>query len=98
MKFFKNIYVTVGMVITLCSIIIFVQSCGKTEAAPVSDEVELSEQSQTETIYEYNAFKKVQVTTIIIDGIEYKIFHSIQGGVAVVNHTKEKMHVESLKR
>lgn len=42
----------------------------------------------------------VEVTVYTRDGIEYRIFHtgSSQGGVAVVNHTKELLEVELLKQ
>lgn len=45
----------------------------------------------------YGNERHIFITTYNSDGIEYKVFHTSEG-LVVINHTKEKLHVQSLNR
>lgn len=63
--------------------------------------VEIKE-NPTKTIGEVESSSIIKVTSHEIDGIEYRIFTICDmydfGGIYVVNHTKELLEVELLKR
>lgn len=43
-------------------------------------------------------YSNVHITVYEKDGIQYRVFHMKSGGIYVVNHTKELLEVEKLKR
>jgi hypothetical protein len=78
-------------IIILTIIVFFFSNCDITMQSAKADRLTPS----------FQLNEHVQVTVYAKDGIEYRVFHSpytSNGGVCVVNHTKELLEVELLKK